>query len=55
MDEYSGKNIPADHISLCLQFVFQSDQMTLQNKKIENIIDNLKNVLVKKFNATIRV
>lgn len=55
LDEYSGKNIPADHISLCLQFVFQSDQMTLQNKKIENIIDNLKNVLVKKFNATIRV
>lgn len=55
LDEYSGKNIPDDHISLCLQFVFQSNKMTLQNKKIENIIDNLKKVLVTKFDATIRI
>ena len=54
IDEYSGKTIPDDHSSLCLQFVFQSDKTTLQNKKIEAIIDHLKMVLITKFNVTIR-
>lgn len=54
LDEYSGNTIPEDHTSLCLQFIFQSDKTTLQNKKIESIIDHLKTVLVTKFNATIR-
>ena len=54
IDEYSGNTIPKDHTSLCLQFVFQSDKTTLQNKKIESIIDHIKTVLITKFNATIR-
>ena len=54
LDEYEGKNIPKDYISLCLQFVFQSNTTTLQNKKIESILDHLKNVLITKFDATIR-
>lgn len=55
LDEYAGKNIPKDHTSLCLQFVFQSDKTTLQNKTIEGIMDHLKTVLITKFNATIRI
>ena len=54
LDEYKGKNIPKDSTSLCLQFIFQSDKTTLENKKIENIMDHLKTVLITKFNATIR-
>lgn len=54
LDEYKGRNIPKDHTSLCLQFVFQSDTTTLQNKKIENIISHLKTILTAKFDATIR-
>ena len=54
LDEYSGKMIPDNHTSLCLQFVFQSDKTTLQNKKIESIMEHLKTILVIKFNASIR-
>jgi phenylalanyl-tRNA synthetase beta chain len=32
LDEYRGSSIPADHTSLCIQFVFQSDKQTLKNK-----------------------
>ena len=55
LDKYYSTKIPKDHISLCLQFVFQSNEMTLQNKKIENIMRQLKVVLITKFNATIRI
>ena len=54
LDEYDGKNIPKDYTSLCLQFVFQSNKTTLQNKKIETILDHLKTILITKFEATIR-
>lgn len=55
LDEYRGKSIPDEHTSLCLQLIFQSDKETLQNKKVEAIIDSLKDVLTNKFNATIRM
>jgi phenylalanyl-tRNA synthetase beta chain len=55
LDEYSGKSIPKNHTSLCVQFIFQSNQETLQNKKVETIIENLKLVLMTKFDAKIRV
>ena len=54
LDEYTGKSIPDQHISLCLQLIFQSNQKTLQNKEIEEIIKNIQLVLTKKFNAIIR-
>lgn len=54
LDEYSGKMIPENHTSLCFQFVFQSNKGTLQNKKIENIIEHLKTILVTRFKAIIR-
>ena len=54
LDEYKGKFIPENHISLCLQLTFQSDKKTLQNKEIENTINNLQSLLTDKLNATIR-
>jgi phenylalanyl-tRNA synthetase beta chain len=54
LDEYRGTSIPSNHISLCLQFVFQSNNQTLKNKKIEMILENFKLLLINKFNAIIR-
>lgn len=54
LDEYKGKSIPEGQISLCFQLTFQSKERTLENKEIENIINNLQLVLTNKFNALIR-
>ena len=54
LDEYRGQSIPADQTSLCLQLVFQSNEKTLENKEIENIIEKLQLTLINKFNAIIR-
>lgn len=54
LDEYRGPSIPEKHTSLCLQLIFQSNQKTLQNKEIENIITNLQSVLTNKFEAILR-
>jgi phenylalanyl-tRNA synthetase beta chain len=54
LDEYKGKSIPEGQISLCFQLTFQSKERTLENKEIENIVNNLQLVLTKKFNAFIR-
>jgi len=55
LDEYKGKSIPEKHISLCLQLVFQSNEKTLQNKDVENIINQLQALLVNCFDVKIRV
>lgn len=54
LDEYQGSSIPKDCTSLCLQLIFQSNEKTLENKEIENIITNLQSVLTREFNAIIR-
>lgn len=54
LDEYRGPSIPDGSTSLCLQLVFQSDEKTLQNKEIENIIQKLQLILNQKFAAVIR-
>ena len=54
LDEYRGESIPEKHKSLCLQLIFQSRERTLENKKIENIVNNLQLVLTNKFDALIR-
>ena len=54
LDEYTGESIPDQHISLCLQLIFQSNEKTLQNKEIEEILNNLRLLLIKRFNAIIR-
>lgn len=54
LDEYKGKSIPDNHISLCLQLTFQSNEKTLQNKEIEMTIQDLQALLTDKLDATIR-
>jgi phenylalanyl-tRNA synthetase beta chain len=54
LDEYKGQSIPDQHISLCLQLVFQSHKKTLENQEIENILTKLKLILTEEFNASIR-
>jgi len=54
LDEYIGESIPKKHKSICLQLVFQSKDMTLENKKIENIVNNLQLVLIDEFHVVIR-
>jgi phenylalanyl-tRNA synthetase beta chain len=55
LDEYKGESVPDNHISLCLQLVFQSNEKTLQNKDVENIINELQNLLINCFNIKIRI
>nr|AZJ16763.1 phenylalanine tRNA synthetase beta chain [Seminavis robusta] len=54
LDEYKGESIPENHISLCLQLTFQSNEKTLQNKEIESTINNLQLLLTNKLDAKIR-
>jgi len=54
LDEYRGKSIPKQHISLCLQFIFHSEIQTLESKKVDRILTNLKELLILKFNAILR-
>jgi phenylalanyl-tRNA synthetase beta chain len=54
LDEYRGQPIPDKQTSLCLQLIFQSNEKTLENKEIENIITRLQEILINQFNAIIR-
>ena len=54
LDEYRGKSIPDQHISLCLQLVFQSNEKTLKTKDIEIIVKNIELLLYENFTAFIR-
>nr|WPV72716.1 phenylalanine tRNA synthetase [Navicula sp.] len=54
LDEYKGESIPENQISLCLQLTFQSNEKTLQNKEIEDTINNLQLLLTNKLDAKIR-
>lgn len=54
LDEYRGKPILNQQTSLCVELTFQSNQKTLENKEIENIIQTLKSILINKFHAIIR-
>ena len=55
LDEYRGTSIPENYTSLCVQFVFQSENQTLTNKQIEKILTTIKLLLIDKFNAEMRV
>lgn len=54
LDKYRGKSIPIGYTSLCLQLVFQSNYETLQNQKIERLINNLINALNTQFQINLR-
>jgi len=54
LDEYKGKSIPDKHISLCCQLTFQSNEKTLQNREVEEILNNIRFILSEEFAAIIR-
>lgn len=54
LDDYRGSGIPENYTSLCLQLIFQSNEKTLENKKVEEILDNLQLILKNKFDVQIR-
>ena len=54
LDEYRGTSIPKNQTSLCVQLVFQSNEKTLINKEIEDIILKLQSLLITKYSITLR-
>lgn len=54
LDEFKGPSIAENYTSLCLELIFQSNQKTLETKKIEEILINLKIILIKTFQIIIR-
>ncbi len=54
LDEYKGKNIPDNSISLCIKLTFQSYQETLITTEIEKIMKSIELVLQKEFSVTSR-
>ena len=55
LDEYRGNSIPKNQTSLCIQLVFQSDKKTLITKEVDEILENLKTVLIKEYSITFRI
>lgn len=55
LDEYKSISLPINHVSLCVQLIFQSKDRTLENKLIDNIISNIQLVLKQHFKAEIRL
>ena len=54
LDEYRGQSIPINHTSLCIQLIFQSNEKTLINKEVEEIVTNLQLQLTKQYNVISR-
>lgn len=54
LDQYQGKNIPDNYISLCIKLTFQSSQETLITTEIEKIMKSIELILQKEFNITSR-
>ena len=55
IDEYQGEFITENNTSLCIQLTFQSLEKTLINKEIEEIVNNIKLMLIQKFGITTRI
>ena len=54
LDQYEGKNIPSNKISLCFKLTFQSQTKTLKTKEIENLLKILEKKLNKTFETQFR-
>ena len=54
LDEFKKPSIDENYKSLCLELIFQSNQKTLETKKIEEILINLEIILIKTFQIIIR-
>lgn len=53
-DVYEGKNLPAGKKSYAVNFILQDETQTLNDKKIDAIMNNLINNLKKQLNAELR-
>ena len=54
LDEYTGKSIPTNKRSICIQLIFQSEDKTLKTKEIENILDTIELILIEDYKIRIR-
>ena len=55
LDQYEGKNIPMNKISLCFKLTFQSETKTLKTNEIENLLECLENKLNQTFKTQFRI
>jgi len=55
LDEYKGKSIPSDCISLCIQLTFQSNKKTLRTEEVETILNSIETMLMKKYQIIPRI
>lgn len=54
LDRYQGESIPDKYCGICIQLVFQSKQITLENKIIEKLLHKIKIELLEKYKIFIR-
>jgi phenylalanyl-tRNA synthetase beta chain len=53
-DEYRGENVPAGQRSLAIRSIYRALDRTLEDKDVEPLQQKVRDVLVEKFNVTLR-
>ncbi|NOZ13903.1 MAG: phenylalanine--tRNA ligase subunit beta [Acidobacteria bacterium] len=53
-DRYEGKGVPAGKVSIAVNFVFQSDDQTLNNEEINQLHQKIVAAFIDKFGAVLR-
>jgi len=53
-DRYEGKGVPAGKVSIAVNFVFQSDDQTLNNDEINELHQKMVAAFIDKFGAVLR-
>ncbi len=53
-DRYEGKGVPAGKVSIAINFVFQSDDQTLNNEEINELHQKMVAAFIDKFGAVLR-
>ncbi len=53
-DRYEGKGVPAGKVSIAINFVFQSDDQTLNNEEINQLHQKMVAAFMDKFGAVLR-
>nr|YP_009497632.1 phenylalanine-tRNA ligase beta subunit [Astrosyne radiata]AWT40345.1 phenylalanine-tRNA ligase beta subunit [Astrosyne radiata] len=54
LDEYENISMSTNKQSICIRLIFQSNTQTLQNNNVDNIVNNLKNQLIKVYNVSFK-
>jgi phenylalanyl-tRNA synthetase beta chain len=53
-DEYRGENVPTGQRSLAIRSIYRALDRTLEDKDVEPLQQKVRDVLVEKFNVTLR-